>query len=492
MVAPEVAPFVKVGGLADVAGALPKALARMGHDVRIVCPLYGSVRREGDWKALDQPLSVFQGGKTLQGRTWETTIPGSDARAYFLEHHDFYGPPEVYDSPWGARQDNDQRFAFLCRGALNLCFQLGWMPDVVHAHDWATTLSLAYLNTTDYGTSLGRAASVLTIHNLAFQGSFWGGLLDYAQLPRDLLFRPDNFESMGQVNLLKGGIYNATKVTTVSPTYAAEIQTPEFGCGLQHVLRFKSADLVGITNGIDTDEWNPKSDRHLPENFSVHNLEGKATCKRALQEALGLEVRDDLPLFTMVSRLYDQKGVDLLIGALPRILAEMAVQVVVIGNGDKRYEEALQRAAYNTPERVGCYIGFNNQLAHLAYAGSDFYLMPSRFEPCGLSQMYAMAYGSLPVARATGGLCDTVEQYHEGRAKGTGFLFQEASINGLYYTVGWACATWYDRPEEYRKLQQNAMKRDFSWTTSAKKYEQVYEWAMASRAAGFAEVPPTA
>ena len=482
-VTPEVEPFVKVGGLADMTGALPKDLARLGHDVRVVCPAYGSIRRDASWRALEAPLGVDVGRESQWARTWETVLPGSRVPAYFLENHDHFARLEVYTGPWGAHADNDQRYAFLCRGALALCQQLGWIPDVIHCHDWTTGLLPLMLNTTLRHTPIGGAATVFTIHNLEHQGWSPSRVVDFARLPWSEIHR-DGLASHGRMNLMKAGLLHATKISTVSPTYAGEIRTADGGFGLEGVLRFRGADLVGILNGIDDESWDPARDRALPANYSAANLAGKAVCKNELQQRLGLAMRPEVPVFGVVSRLATQKGLDLLAEALPAILDRMDIQLVLLGSGDGGLEEAFQRAADRWRGRCGVRIGFDGQLARLIQAGSDFFVMPSRAEPCGLTQMYAMRYGTLPVVRATGGLVDTVQNFVEGGDAGTGFVFHDATPGALADTIGWACATYYDRPREMAALQQRAMAQDFSWRVSADKYVELYEWAVAARTAG--------
>ena len=479
-VTPEVEPFVKVGGLADMVGALPKELAKLGHDVRIVCPAYGSVKRIGEWRALPHALGVDVGGAAMWARTWQTTLPGSAVPVYFLENNDFFSRPEVYTGPWGAYEDNDLRFTFLSRGALALCQQLQWTPDVAHCHDWTTGLVPVMLNTTLQGTPLAATATVFTIHNLEHQGYCDKRVLAFARLPAGE-FRADSLASGGAVNLMKGGLYHATKLTTVSPTYANEIKTPDGGFGLDPVLRFRAGDLVGIVNGIDDESWDPARDQSLPASFSAHDLGGKAVCKAKLQERLGLEVNPHVPLFGAVSRLASQKGLDLLAGAMSSIMDRMQVQLVLLGSGDAQLENTFRHATQAWHGRVGAQIGFDGNLARLIQAGSDFFLMPSRSEPCGLTQMYAMRYGTVPVVRATGGLVDTVENFVEGQARGTGFVFQDASALALFNTLGWACATYYDRPAEFAGLRQRAMAQDFSWRRSAADYVQTYRWAVEQR-----------
>ena len=479
-VSPEVEPFVKVGGLADMVGALPKELAKLGHDVRIICPAYGSVKRLGEWRALPDALGVDVGPAAMWARTWATVLPGTTVLVYFLENNDFFARPEVYTSPWGACEDNDLRFAFLSRGALALCQQLDWTPDVVHSHDWTTGLLPVMLNTTLRNTPLGRTATVFTVHNLEHQGYSPARVVDFARLPPGELLR-DGIVAGGSVNLMKAGLYHSTKLTTVSPTYAQEIRTPGGGFGLDTVLRFRAGDLVGIVNGIDDESWDPARDATLPANYSAANLAGKAVCKARLQERFGLAVNPRVPLFGVVSRLAAQKGLDLLVEALPAIMYHLQVQIVVLGNGDLSMENAFQWAGHAFRGRVGAYLGFDGKLARLIQAGSDCFVMPSRAEPCGLTQMYAMRYGTLPVVRATGGLVDTVENFAEGQGRGTGFVFHDATAGALADTLGWACATYFDRPAEFAGLQQRAMAKDFSWRQSAAQYVELYRWAVERR-----------
>lgn len=487
MVAPEVAPVVKVGGLADVVGALSKALGARGHDVRIVIPKYDGLNGLESVHPLERPLIVNLGGHEAYARVWEAKLPDSEVTLYLLEHNQYFNANSVYVGPSGNEDDNGYRFAFLARAAIDLCYQLEWIPDVVHCHDWATGLTPVYLNTTELHRPMGRAASVMTLHNMQHQGWFHQDLLHFAGLP-DSVFHEDSLESMGEVNMLKGGISHVTKVTTVSPTYAREIQTPDGGAGLHNLLRFRAADLIGVINGIDVDEWNPATDRFLPAQFSAQDLKGKAVCKAQVQRHYGLEVKPGIPLFTVVSRLADQKGLDLLADIADRLMAEMHIQIAVLGTGEAWLEERFRALAQRYPGRIGVHIGFDYALAHLTTAGADFFLMPSRFEPCGLGQMYAMRYGALPVVRATGGLIDSVTQYSESMKLGTGFRFDHATPDALYYTVGWACSTYYDRPEDMALLQRNAMSQDFSWDLSANVYEDVYGWAIGLRRAAFASV----
>jgi len=480
MVAPEVVPFSKVGGLADVAGSLPLELTKMGHDVRIVCPKFSFVKSEPDWVVHEHPLHVYLGREVRFCQVWETRLADAKTPVYLLEHDAYFDVPTVYSDDYREYEREGYRFAFFSRASLDLCNFLDWIPDVIHCHDWTTGLVPAHLNTRELNHPLGKTASVLTIHNLQFQGIFHVDVLPFSGLPMSL-FKADGLECYGRVNYMKGAIYHSQKVTTVSPTYAHEIQTAEFGFGLQNTLRFKASDLIGIVNGLDMTEWNPATDKYLPSPFSKDDLSGKALAKTKLQEAYGLEVNPDIPVFVMVTRMFSQKGLDVFLHAATRVLDNMHVQCAVLGSGDSQLENGFSTLASRYPGRFGTFIGYNNPLAHLTYAGGDFLLMPSRFEPCGLSQMYAMAYGTLPIVRSTGGLVDTVEQYVEGTDKGTGFKFDHLNPDAIYYTIGWACATYYDRKDELQKLRMNAMNQDFTWALPGKQYEQVYAWAVEAR-----------
>jgi starch synthase len=480
MVSPEVAPFKKVGGLADVIGALAKSLTARGHDVRILMPCYTELAGFDGARPLDAPLIVRLGGHEAYGRVWQHTLPGTAVRVYLIEHNQYFGGPHVYTGPSGIDADNGKRFAFLSRAAIDFCYQTDWIPDVIHCHDWPCGLIPVYLNTREAAHPMGRVATVFTIHNLEHHGWFQRNLLEFAGLP-EFVFRSDGLESMGELNMLKGGLFHSTKITTVSPRYAAEVQTPEGGHGLHPVLHFRASDLIGVLNGVDTDEWDPRTDPALPEPFGPEDFDGKAVAKATLQGAYGLEVRPEVPLFTVVSRLVDQKGLDLLAIITDQLLAAMEIQIVVLGTGEPDLEARFHALTARHPGRFGSYIGFDNERAHLTIAGGDCFIMPSRFEPCGLGQMYAMIYGNVPVVRATGGLIDTVAQYDESRGTGTGFVFEHPTEDALYGTIGWACATYYDRPGAFRQLQLNGMRGNYTWDASAQKYEAVYTWARDAR-----------
>jgi starch synthase len=479
-VSSECAPFVKAGGLGDVVGALPIALRALGIDARVVMPRYDVIPLK-ELARHPAPLGVPLGAGEAWAGVAEARLPGSDAAVYFLDHLALFGRGYLYDPPGSAAHDNLVRFAFLCRGALQLCKAIGWVPDVVHVHDWPTALVPVYLNTVEANGPFARTASVLTIHNLAHQAKFPARDLAATHIPWSEL-RPDSLEDMGGVNPMKGGLYHATKLTTVSPRYAEEIRSSPGGAGLDPLIRFRGADLVGILNGIDDGVWNPATDPALPARFDARDLSGKAVCKRELQRELGLAQRPEVPLIGVVSRLNQQKGTDVILAALSRIL-DLDTQVVVLGSGDPASEGYLNVRSHYGGDRFRAYIGFNEELAHRIEAGADLFLMPSRFEPCGLNQMYSQRYGTLPVVRATGGLDDTVENYDVTTGAGTGFKLWDLDVASLVATVAWAVETYRSRSDHFRAMQVRAMQKRLGWDVAARRYADVYDWAVAKKRA---------
>jgi starch synthase len=474
----ECAPFSKTGGLGDVIGALPKALARRGIDARVVMPLYAGIPWH-DLERLDGSLSVPTGLGERRGGVRMGRLPKSPVPIYFLEHHHYYDRPYIYGPPDQSYPDNLERFTFLSRGALELSKALGFIPDIMHANDWQTALVPVYLNTVEWAKPLHAAASVYTIHNLSHQGVFDAGALFITGLGREH-YHPREFEHYGTMNLTKAAIFHSTLLSTVSPTYAREIQTPAHGFGLDGILAEKSADLVGVLNGIDTEEWNPEADPHIAVRFGLTSLAGKAECKRALQAEAGLPIRDDVPVFGLVGRLTPQKGVDVFAQVL-RGLLDLDLQILLLGMGDPDAERYFSHVAWLRPDRFRAFIGFDNPRAHRIEAGSDFFLMPSRFEPCGLNQLYSLRYGTLPIVRATGGLADTVVPYDERTGTGTGFVFSDLTPGALYNVVGWALSTWYHHRDHVARMREQAMRQDFSWDRSAEAYERLYHSAYARR-----------
>ncbi len=491
--ASECTPFVKTGGLADVVGALPKALKALGHDVIVILPRYAAVDgfRYG-FKPFLSPMGVWMGNaeewcsvqvaENHSGAAEDSSrAAGSDeAPVYFIESQKYFNRYGLYhDADFHDYLDNAHRFGFFTRAGLQLCKDIGFSPDIVHVHDWQTALACAYLKIWHWNDPvLGMAASALTLHNLAYQGVYPAVNFDYLGLQSGN-FVPTKFEDHGRINFLKGGIVYADVVNTVSPTFAKESRTPEGGYGLAPYLNDKGESYRGILNGCDYNEWDPAGDRLIPARYSAVDLSGKAACKRALQERFGLEVDETIPLFGVVSRLVAQKGLDLLAQAIPDILANMHIQFAILGAGEKTLEAFFGSLPGLYPGRIGSYIGYSNELAHWIEAGSDFFIMPSLFEPCGLNQMYSLKYGTLPIVRATGGLEDTVQQYQETSGEGTGFKFLAPTHQAVYYTVGWAVSTYYDRRDHIRRMVQSAMVQDYSWQKSAEAYVQLYEQAIA-------------
>jgi starch synthase len=477
-VASECAPFAKTGGLGDVVGALPKALARRGIDVRVVVPLYAGFRWN-ELERLEGALKVPIGRGEARGAVRMGKLPKSDVTVYFLEHHWYYDRPYLYGPPGESYSDNLERFTFLSRGALELCKAIGFWPDVVHANDWQTALVPVYIDTVEWMKPLHAAASLYTIHNLAYQGVFDAGALFLTGLGSEH-YHAREFEHFGTMNLTKAAFYRATFLSAVSPTYAREIQTASHGFGLDGVLAERKSDLFGVLNGIDAEEWNPETDPLIAASYSASSLSGKAECKRALQAESGLPVRTEVPVFGLVGRLTRQKGVDVVAQILTGLL-DLDVQLVLLGSGERDAEAYFAHMAARRPDRFAAFFGFDNQRAHRIEAGADFFLMPSRYEPCGLNQLYSLRYGTLPVVRATGGLVDTVIPYDETSGKGTGFVFHDLTPSALYNVVGWATSTWYDRPKHISAMQKEAMQKDFSWDRSAAEYETLYRAARARR-----------
>ncbi len=490
MASPEAVPFAKTGGLADVAGALPRALARLGHDVRLVLPRYGWIdgRAQGLAPALSLSVPMWAGvieASVEQGRLPAGTGAPAAVPVYAIRHDPYFARRGLYQENGADYPDNLDRFAFFSRAVMELITALsavaGWSPDVLHVHDWQTALCPVYLRTLYAGRpEHDRLVSVLSLHNLGFQGIF-----PAAEFPKTglawSLFTPQRLEFYGTINLLKGGLVFGDFLSTVSPTYSREIQTAELGFGLDGVVRERRDRLVGIVNGIDTDEWNPAADPHLPHRYAADDLSGKRLCKRALQRELKLPVRD-VPVLAMVSRLTAQKGVDLVVEVLPDLM-ELDLQVVVLGTGDPVYESLLRALEARYPDRLAVRIGFDEPLAHRIEAAADLFLMPSRYEPCGLSQLHSLRYGTIPVVRRTGGLADTIVAYSPRAVKerrATGFAFGEAHPQDLLSAILLALRVYRER-DEWGALIQAAMATDVSWTRSARAYVNLYRTALRVR-----------
>ncbi|NJD91278.1 MAG: glycogen synthase, partial [Geobacter sp.] len=404
-------------------------------------------------------------------------IPDTDIPVYFIEHEGYFGRDGLYAHNNEEYPDNDRRYIFFSRASIELCKMIDFRPDLLHAHDWHTAAVPLMMNTCCRNDShTAGAASVLTIHNMQYQGSFPPSAMNILGVGWDQ-FTFLGIEKDDRVNLLKGGIYNATMLSTVSRGYAAEIQTAEFGWGLEGVVRERRADLLGILNGVDYGEWAPETDRHIAANYSVDDLSGKAVCKADLQRVAGLPVRDDLPLIGIVSRMVKQKGIDFIAAALPKLLS-LDIQLVMLGEGEPWAHFYFGGEAAKHPDKMKVYIGYDDSLAHKIEAGADFFLMPSAFEPCGLNQMYSMRYGTLPIVRSTGGLDDSVENFDEQTLHGTGFKFKALTAGALFDTVGWAVHTWSNRKDAMLQLVRNAMNKRFTWEVAASGYEGLYQEAV--------------
>ncbi|MBI4355384.1 MAG: glycogen synthase GlgA [Candidatus Omnitrophica bacterium] len=477
--ASEVAPLAKTGGLADVAGALPLALKALGHDVRVALPLYKMVKAKAAHLATrTNHLAIPLGTRSVEGGVVETRLPGTEIPVYLVDQPEFFDREQLYQVDGRDYPDNLERFTFFARALLEALPGLGLLPDVIHANDWQTALLCAYLSTL-YRHTFPQTATVFTIHNLAYQGTFPREQFPLLGLTWDH-FVPDRLEYYGKVCLLKAGLVYAQYLTTVSPTYAQEIQTPEFGFGLEGVLQARKQDLVGIVNGIDPEEWNPATNRALAQSYTPQDLSGKVACKAALQREQHLPERADAPLIGMITRLTDQKGLDILAAALPQLLS-WDCQLVILGTGDPKYHHLLEQAAQQHPKRLRLRIAFDPALAHRIEAGSDLFLMPSRFEPCGLNQMYSLRYGTVPIVRKTGGLADTIiDATREALVRGTatGFVFEAYTAEALLASVQRALATYRNRAV-WRKLMETGMAQDFSWKRSAQAYVTLYERALA-------------
>ena len=484
----EVTPFARTGGLGDVAGTLPRELAALGHDVRVVMPLYQTVREQGfplTPLLSELPVPLAFGNRTA--RVWQGQLdePGSatpsrpSVPVYFIEHDPYFQRPALYGDDNGDYPDNAFRFLFFCRAALALPTGLQWFPQVFHCHDWHTGFVPAYLRFLPaLDPRLTSAATLFTIHNLAYQGVFPAWVFGLTGLPLSL-FQPAELEFFGGVNFMKAGLRYADRITTVSPTYAEEICTPEGGFGLDGVLRERREALIGILNGADYHAWNPATDSHTAVRYDAADTSGKAACKTALLHAYDLPADPETLLISSITRLVDQKGMDVLAAAIDRLLT-LDCSFVLLGSGDARYERFFTDLAHTHPQRVGVQLGFDDVLAHQIQAGSDCLLVPSRFEPCGLTQMYAMRYGTLPIVRSTGGLRDTVVPHDAIDGLGTGFVFTEATTDALVAAIREAASIFADK-SRWRQLQDNAMTRDFSWGQSAAHYVELYQQAIAAK-----------
>jgi starch synthase len=487
---PEVAGYAKTGGLADVSAALPRALARLGVRVAVVMPYYNAVRRGSvavERTAIVLPVPL--GDRVLACRVYRSQLPDSEVPIYFIEHSPFFERDDpvlgrgLYQQMMlsGYRSDypdNAERFIFFSRAVLELVPHLEFRPAVIHVNDWQTALVPVLLQELyRWRPEYAQLRTLLTIHNLAYQGVFGRDVLALTGLP-GWLFHPTRLEYHGFFNFLKAGIVYADAITTVSPTYAQEIQTPEYGYGLDGLLASVRYKLRGIVNGCDYQQWNPAHDPHIAATYTVDNvLERKPLCKADLQRRFALPQLSDVPVLGLIARLVHQKGIDLVLSAAPGFF-DLNCQMVILGEGDREYHDQLKAFYERHRGRVGLYLGFHEGLAHVIEAGADLFLMPSRYEPCGLNQLYSLKYGTPPVVRATGGLADTVvNATEENIAQGTatGFSFYDYTADALYQTVKWALTLYRQRPHHFRQIMLMAMRQDWSWNRSAREYVALYE-----------------
>lgn len=471
----EAVPYVKTGGLADVAGALLQEFRRQKLKASLILPLYESIRTGHKLFRTGRSFSIRLGSTSLEGNILSSDRTASPA-AFFIECDSLFGRKELYGTSAGDYHDNALRFAFYSRSVLETCLAMNIRPDIIHCNDWQTGLVPLYLNDFyRYNELLKKTATILTIHNLGYQGLFSPAELAATGLGPDY-FTPARIEFFGMVNYLKAGLVYSDILSTVSKTYASEILEKENGFGLDGVLRERKEDLYGIPNGLDYREWDPRIDPLIPASYEMDNFKaGKSKCKKALSSMAGFE-DPQAPFFGIVSRLSSQKGMDLVVRSIEELVS-LGLNIVILGRGEDYYHGILKEASAKYPGKIYVKIGFEEPLAHLIYAGSDFFLMPSQYEPCGLGQLIALKYGSIPIVRKTGGLADTVEDYDHLEATGTGFLFTEYNPASLVAAVKRALCVFSDR-RKTEGLRQNAMKADFSWRKSADEYLELYKLAL--------------
>ncbi len=469
MASSEMAPFARSGGLGDVLETFPAELVKRGHEVSVVLPYYRSIRENPaiKIKRIGVNLTVQVGAKRLNAEVLETKAPNG-TQVFLIKRDEYFDRSGFYGTEDDAYNDNAERFIYFSKAVVELARRVDPAPDIIHVHDWQTALIPVFIKERrlPYKT-------VLTIHNMAYQGSFWGVDFNLTALPGDY-FGAGGVEFFGNLNFLKGGIVFADAITTVSERYARDIQTPEFGCGLESVVRENSGKLTGILNGTDYSIWDPATDKLIPKKYSPGSLAGKAKCREALIEEMGFDANPRGPVFAMVTRLAEQKGFDILLPLLDRLLAD-DVRLVILGEGDRGYERELSIASKKHLGRFVFRREFNDGLAHLIEAGADVTLIPSHFEPCGLSAMYSLRYGTIPIARATGGLHQIIQDYDPTSGTGTGFLFYDYNSEALWDSIGRARKFFNDK-DAWEALIQRAMECDFSWSMAAEKYEKLYRW----------------
>ncbi len=478
----EVVPFVKTGGLADVSAALPQTLAELGHEVRIVVPKYGAID-DRKFKIHEvvrlKDLQVKIGDKDVVFSLKSSFLPGQRIRVqiYFLDNEEYFGSRNsLYADPMTGKdyKDNDERFILLNQAVFQLIQKLGWIPDLIHCNDWQCGLIPAYLKTVYKDEEqFSKFKTLFTIHNLEYQGVFPASSFKKTGLPEELN-SPKGIIHQGKLNFMKSGLLYSDVINTVSETYAQEITKDDiFGAGLKSVLAKRKNDLFGIRNGIDIKVWNPEKDKHLPKKYNIKTLENKKENKKALTERFGFQYDENIPVLGIISRLYDSKGMDLIQKIFPDLM-KLNIQLILLGTGDKKYHTFFDKMAHKYKDKFACYLGFNDELAHLIEAGADMFLMPSKYEPCGLNQMYSLRYGTVPIVRETGGLADTVERFNEKTEEGNGFMFKKYDAQEFLKEIKRALKVYEDK-KVWTKIMKAGMKSDFSWNSSAKKYIDLYK-----------------
>lgn len=473
-IASEVVPLAKSGGLADVASALSRQLTASGHDVRLFVPFYRQIARDRiDAVRVEslQGLPIVTGRHEYRVDIWRALLPGSSTPVYLVESEALYARPSLYTSD----PDEHRRFLVLTRAALECCRRMNFRPHIVHSHDWHTAFAPLWLRSNYKADPVfAGSRSVMTIHNIGYQGEFNAAEVADLDLGADAYLLHQDDLKAGRINALKHGILHASSVTTVSPTYAREITTPRYGLGMQDALLARGNDVHGILNGVDYEEWDPRRDRYLPIHFGAHDLTPKAELKRNFLLRQNMKaIHGRVPLFGIVSRLASQKGFDLLTDTLPKLLSSHDVRIAIVGTGDASYESFFSRLSARHPGRVWFFAGYDESLAHWIEGASDMFLMPSQYEPCGLNQMYSLRYGTIPIVRKTGGLADSVTHFDPATGTGTGIVFNDFDTTAMAWALETAMA-WYAQPDLWQRLVQNAMRMDFSWQTQCNEYLKLF------------------
>jgi starch synthase len=486
VVSPEAVPFAKTGGLADVAGALPKALAGLGHSVKLVLPLYALVdRKKYKLEEIQHGLSAEVAGRTELFNLYQDVSENRPFETWFIEHPGFFNRPELYRDPSTGNDwaDNDERFILFSKAVLESCRKANFMPDIIHCNDWQSGLIPALMKVDPGYKDFSDIATLFSLHNIAYQGNFPSSTFGKLGLDWSLFAPGAGFEFWNNISFLKAGVWYTDIINTVSKRYAQEIQSSnEYGYGFEGMLKERTEDLYGVLNGIDDDIWNPAKDDLIPAKFNPDDLSGKEKCKAALRKEAKLPaVRRDVPIIGIISRLADQKGFDLIAEVADSIL-ELDLQIVILGTGDQKYHDLFKSLQEKYPKKLSVTLGFDNKLAHLIEAGSDMFLMPSRYEPCGLNQMYSLKYGTIPIVRETGGLADTIENANPARGKGTGFVFRNYDAKEMLNSIKFAVEVFKDK-NIWEVMMLRGMRQDFSWKASGAKYVELYLKAIAKKQA---------